>query len=209
MAKQAAAAGPPSKVQTTSDTSVSVNVNGAPVPAADLAGMIDGLSVSMVMSPRGEILDTTVEEVSNPQMAHTLTMIEDSFRQMTLVVPEEEIAVGDSWTQEVPLGMDQSGMELETETSATYTFVGWAVVEARPMAVLRSDMTVTLSGTFNEMGMTTTVSGSGGGTGYSYFDNVAGKLVQGDMSMTLDMSITGEGMTVDQAMVMTMSVNKI
>lgn len=202
-------AGDANIAQTTSDTEVEVSVNGTPIPAADLAEMINGLSVRLVMSPRGEILSSALDEIANPQMAQTLSMIEDSFRQMTLIVPEGVVSVGDSWNQEVPLNMEQAGMELDTQTTATYTFEGWALLGEQPIAVIRSDMTVNLSGQFNEMGMTTAVEGSGTGTGYSYFDNGAGKLRSGDMEMTLNMRVSGEGMTVEQVMVMTMTVEKI
>ena len=196
-------------LQTLGNTTVELLVNGQPVPAGDLGGMVNGLTMTIQVTPRGEMLDSQLGEVSDPQLAQMVGMLEDSFTQMTLELPEEEVAIGHTWSQDLPFDMDQPGMDLDTSTTATYTFVGWAQVDGASLAVLQSNVQIALSGTFAEMGMTTTASGTGAGQGYTYFDNATGKIHSGIMEMTLNMTISGEGMNLDQAMTMTVNITKI
>ncbi len=192
--------------QTTSNSALTVSVNGEAMPTGDLAGMVDGLSVTVTMNGRGQVLDTSVDEVSDPQMQQMLSMLEDSLSQMTLEFPEEALNIGASWTQALPLDMDQPGMDIDSTTSATYTFMGYAEVDSRPVAVLQSDIGISLSGSFQELGETTSVSGQGTGSGYTYFDNGSGTLLNGTMTMQLQMTIAGEGMSIEQNMNMTVTI---
>ena len=196
-------------LQTLGNTTVELLVNGQEVPAGELGTMVNGLSMTIQVSPRGEVLDSQLGDVSDPQLAQMVGMLEDSFTQMTLELPEEEVAIGHTWTQDLPFDMDQPGMDLDTSTTATYTFLGWALVEGTPLAVLQSNVQIALSGSFAEMGMTTTAAGTGSGQGYTYFDNTTGKIYSGVMEMTLNMTISGEGMTLDQSMTMTVTISKI
>ena len=195
--------------QTLQNTRVNLTVNGQSVPAGDVAGMIDGLTMTLQMSPTGTIIDSEIGNVADPQLAQMVSTLEDSFGQMTLEFPENELAVGGTWTQELPFDMDQPGMDMDTSTTANYTFLGWATAEGAQVAVIQTTVTVTLSGTFTEMGITTTATGTGSGQGYTYFDNAGGKIHSGVMEMTMDMAITGEGMSLDQDMVMTVNISKI
>lgn len=195
--------------QTIGNTTVTMSVNGQQVPAVEIGEMLNGLSITMQLSPRGEVLDTQIGEVPDPAMAEMLTMLEDSFSQMTLELPEEQVTVGQSWTQELPFDMDQAGLNLDTSTTATYTFLGYAMVDGRQIVVLESDINLGMSGTFSEGGMSATAEGTGSGHGYTYFDNALGKLHSGVMDMTLNMRITGEGITMDQQMNMSVNISQL
>lgn len=195
--------------QTLSNSSIAMTVNGQAIPADDLGGMLNGINVTMQVTPRGTVLDSQLGDVSDPQLQQMMDMMGDSFTQMTLEFPEEELQIGQSWTQELPFDMDQPGLDLDTSATATYTLSGFGDLNGTNVAVLQNQSTIAISGTFEEMGTTTTANGTGTGVGYTYFDPVAGKIVSGSMEMSLDMTIAGEGMTLNQNMTMTMEISRL
>ncbi|MCA9564891.1 MAG: hypothetical protein KC561_15445 [Myxococcales bacterium] len=195
--------------QAISNTSVEMNVGGMEIPGDEVANMLNGLTVQMQITNRGEVLDTQMGEISDPMMAQMMGSLEDSFSQMTLTFPEEAIPVGHTWTEDLPMDMNQPGLDMDSSTTATYTFLGYANVEGTPMAVIESAITLTMSGDVSEMGASATVEGNGTGHGYTYFDNGSGTMHSGTVDMTVNVHLEGSGMTLDQAMDMQVSITKI
>jgi hypothetical protein len=160
------------------------------------------------VTPQGQVLDTQIEGATDPMMQQMSSMVEQSMGQMPVQFPEGPVNIGDTWMQEVPLGLDQMGMELDTSATSTNTFLGWANVDDLNCALIQSDVTVSLSGTFTEQGMETTATGTGTGTGYTYFDNAAGKVIRATMDLTMNTNISVSGMEMDQSINMTMDMTK-
>jgi hypothetical protein len=191
------------------NVAIALHVNDEDVPTDDLTRLLTGLAMTFQMTSRGVIEDNEVSQVSDPQFSQMLDMLQESMRHVTVEFPEGPVAIGDSWTQDFPLQLDQPGMQLTTAVTARYTFLGYAQVDTHTSAVLQTDVQVTLSGTFDEMGIPTSVQGSGTGSGYTYFDNDAGTLLTGSMDLNLSTQITAEGIDLGQSIAMTMAVRKI
>lgn len=195
-------------LQTFTNAEVTATMNGQPMPIGDLGSMLTGLALRVQVTPQGQVLDTQVEGATDPMMQQMSSMVEQSMGQMPVQFPEGPVNIGDTWTQEVPLGLDQMGMDLDTSATSTNTFLGWANVDGLNCALIQSDVTVSLSGTFTEQGMETTATGTGTGTGYTYFDNAAGKVIRATMDLTMNTNISVSGMEMDQSINMTMNMTK-
>jgi hypothetical protein len=195
-------------VQNISNTSVTVSVNRQPVPAGDMSSLLDDLSMTMTITPIGVVTESHVNESDNPQINELIGMLDESFSQMTLEFPERMLSIGDTWNVDAPFDLEQPGVELDSNTTATYRFIGYANHEGRQLVVLESNVEMSLSGEFEELGSTTTASGTGEGHGYTYFDNGSGKLERGVMDMSMSMSITAEGTSLQQEMRMNISIDR-
>ena len=191
------------------DVAIELAVDEVEHPMGDLSELMNTLVITLQISPRGEVVDTQVDSASNAQLAEVLTMLDGPMGQMNLVLPEAEVEVGDTWEEEIPLTLNQGGMDLETTTMATYAFLGYADVEGTICAVVGSAIDFSISGTFEEMGMTTTADGTGTGSGYTYFDHNEGVLVYSTIELELDTAISAEGMELQQQINMTMTNTKL
>jgi hypothetical protein len=195
--------------QQVNGATVNVTINGQSLPVEELARQLNGVTMTVRMSPRGEVVAVEMGEAADPQTAQMMSLMEESMRRTTIEFPEEAVSVGATWTREIPLELEQPGMEMETSVAATYTLLGYAHVEGRPCAALQNDITLSLSGTFEEMGLTSTARGTGAGTGYTYFDVEAGELVRSTMDMTLDTTVTAEGIELTQSIAMALNVTRL
>jgi len=190
-------------------STVNMSVNDVSLSTDDIAMMLNGLTLSFDMTGTGDVSDTTVEDVPDPQMAQMVSLVQDSIRHTTIAFPEEPVAVGGQWTQEIPVDLEQPEMQFDTRIAATYTFLGYATIDEVQVAVLQSDLDVSLSGSFTDAGLRTTAEGSGTGIGYTYFDDASGKLVRGSMEIELQTDISAEGMEFVQALTMAMRVMRL
>lgn len=196
-------------VQVIDEVAIELMVDEVERPMGDLSEMMSSLVITLQISPRGEVVDTQVDSTSNAQLAEVLAMLEGPMGQMNLVLPEAEVEVGDTWTEEIPLSLNQGGMDLSTTTMATYLFLGYADVEDTICVVFESAVDFSISGTFEEMGITTTADGTGTGSGYTYFDHNEGVLVYSTFELNLDTAIFAEGMELQQQIAMTMTNTKL
>ena len=174
-------------VQVIDEVAIELMVDEVERPMGDLSEMMSSLVITLQISPRGEVVDTQVDSTSNAQLAE----------------------VGDTWTEEIPLSLNQGGMDLSTTTMATYLFLGYADVEDTICVVFESAVDFSISGTFEEMGITTTADGTGTGSGYTYFDHNEGVLVYSTFELNLDTAIFAEGMELQQQIAMTMTNTKL
>lgn len=85
-----------------------------------LAAM-EGVSGTITLSPRGELLDSSMELPTDldPDLASLMQQMEQQLEQLTVPFPEEPVSVGDSWTHEDTIEI--SGVRSTTETTYTLT----------------------------------------------------------------------------------------
>ncbi|MBN1946867.1 MAG: hypothetical protein JW797_14430 [Bradymonadales bacterium] len=192
------------------DVVATMRMGDMEIPIGDMIStQLAALVITVQMSPRGEIVHTDLTEVQDPQMQEMMSMMEGPMSQMNIVFPEEPLTIGQSWSDEFPFALQQEAVGMNITAGATYTFLGWAMVGETRCALLQTDVQISLAGNVAEMGPAATATGSGQGTGYNYFDNATGKIASSSMDMTMNMSIAAEGMNVQQAMTMHMTMNKI
>jgi hypothetical protein len=193
--------------QTIGNLETTAELNGSQLPIENIASSLDGAVTTMYVTPLGSVV--TAEAGDDTRADGVVQMTSQALSRMSIRFPEGELAVGDRWTQDVPYDLSQPGMDFETTSTAQYTYLGVALVDGVPCAVLQSDVRLTLTGTLTEGGMTATATGTGSGQGYSYFDNAAGSLLQGSLETTIEMEVSGVGMDVNQTMRLTVTVGRL
>lgn len=93
--------------------------------------------------------------------------------------PGEPVAIGESWTQSIPLSVSTADGSIHATAAARYTFAGYSPFAGREVAVIDATYDTTIEGTltFSDQAHEDLV-GRGQGSGYILFDARAGEILQ-------------------------------
>lgn len=138
---------------------------------------IEGLTASITMTPRGEVVDSTfgVPEGLDAVPAQVVEQLTSQARQLTSPLPEEAVGEGARWT--VTTEVEASGFTLDQTTTFTLERVRGSKISVSFEQEQRADrQTARLPGT---TGKTTLLSSEGEGRGESQFDLERAPMVVG------------------------------
>jgi hypothetical protein len=126
-------------------------------------------------------------------------ILEDLRPWLLVALPEREVDIGDTWTQEYPIELDRGGFGYSATLLGNFTFLGYADVGAVRCAVIKADYQLRLS--VMPGGQVFAVAGPGLGRGvgvaYHYFDLTRGRPHRGFVDFGLVMRATSLSTPID------------
>jgi hypothetical protein len=161
--------------------------NGARIPADQVGPLEDalkGITSRTRLTARGEPRDLTVdgEPVAMKQITESM---KSAMVGTNPIFPDRAIKVGESWTQKIPIAINQGPLKLTLHFQVTYTYIGASKLKDATASVFRVDV----ESSMNESpagpgGARIVMTGNGEGVGFIYFNNEQGKLVRSELEMT-------------------------
>ena len=176
-----------------------------------ISDMMKKLVTTSVVSPKGAQKSLAFEGLP-PEMSQLKDSFKNALMGATPEFPTKGLTVGQSWTQSLPMDLQQGNIKLKMNFKIKYTFLGFTTVEKTQTAVFKTGLDMTMDKTTSSMmGMSMTLGGNGKGTGFLYFDAEAGKLEKSDMEMiqNIDMSIQSPDGPQNLKMNMTTNVSMV
>ena len=145
---------------------------------ADVEPVI-GQSFSMSISRLGKELDLSgAEEIQygvGPQGARS---IKPDFKTLFPDLPEAQVNIGDTWTTQDTIDVDESGIEIVINSESVNTFTGFETVAGMKCAKVTAAVTGTLKGAGEQQGAQVSFEGTLSGTETWYFAYEQGLFVQ-------------------------------
>lgn len=206
-------------IETTYDHfDISVSNNGVKVPKEQLkplAEMLQKMKSSSEISPRGEPKEMKLDGVA-PEMQGLSDSMKSAMVGSSPIFPDKALKVGESWTQKLPMAINQGPVNITINFLTKYTFIGTAPMSGVSTSVFRTDISATVNAPKMAGPVPLDLTGSGKGLGYVYFDNARGELVKSELEMTqtTTMKITDPNMGASQTVELgqttraSMSLNK-
>ena len=168
--------------------------NGVELPKKQLeplAQMVTKLRSETIMSSRGEPKSVSVKG------GEAIAQLADSMKNALIgsapVFPKKALKPGERWKQSVPMDLSQGPMKIKIDFTTHYTFLGVTSLGGKKVAVFKTEVEAVVNGPDGGSGLS--VSGSGKGGGYIYFDHNAGHLVRSELELKQNttMEMRGKG----------------
>ncbi|MEN6561128.1 MAG: hypothetical protein ABFD52_10175 [Acidobacteriota bacterium] len=159
---------------------------------------VKGKSFDMVLSPLGSEVDVSGAEAITFSTAAETRDVSAQFKAFFPDLPGKPVKVGDTWPSSASLEQKSAAMSVRADSQYVNTFEGLETVDGMECARISSQVTGTVTGTGNQMGMDLTMSGTSKGKTVWYFAVKEGIFVKSADETTSEISIdvSGAGMTI-------------
>jgi hypothetical protein len=163
--------------------------------------------ISMKMSPRGEISDIQVPQAmidgfsKLPGMDKIGSTFFESFAKQPFglgMMPEEAVAPGDTWKEEMEVAMPMMG---SMKAQQTYEYLGSEARSGKELEKLRVGLQLDFAAGEEKPAISMKVTEQDT-SGTAWFDNVAGRLAETETKSKMKMEITVADMTMESDMEM-------
>jgi hypothetical protein len=177
---------------------MSVTITGPMGDQSPDMSTVKGKSFDMVVSPLGSEIDVSGAEAITYQSANGTSNVAPGFKLFFPDLPGKPLKVGDTWPSSAAADDTSGGMSLKLGFQYVNTFEGLETVDGMECARIKSDYTVTLSGTGSQQGMDMALTGTGKGTDLWYFAVKEGIYLKAtsDGTYELSISVSAAGMTI-------------
>jgi len=174
---------------------VASSVQGDMSPNMD---SVKGKSFDMVLSPLGAEVDVTGAEAITYDMAAETRNLASGFKVFFPDLPGKPVKIGDTWPSTDGFEEKTGSMTLRIDLKNANTLEGFETIDGMECARVATQVTGTINGTGNQMGMDLTFSGTTKGKTIWYFPVKEGLFVKMTSESTSEMSIdvSAAGMTI-------------
>jgi len=152
----------------------------------------------MVLSPLGAEVDVTGAEAITYDMAAETRNLASGFKVFFPDLPGKPVKIGDTWPSTDGFEEKTGSMTLRIDLKNANTLEGFETIDGMECARVATQVTGTINGTGNQMGMDLTFSGTTKGKTIWYFAVKEGLFVKMTSESTSEMSIdvSAAGMTI-------------
>jgi len=159
---------------------------------------VKGKSFDMVLSPLGAEVDVTGAEAITYDMATETRNLSSGFKVFFPDLPGKPVKIGDTWPSTDAVEEKTGSMAIRIDLQNANTLEGFETVDGMECARIATQVTGTITGTGNQMGMDLTFSGATKGKTIWHFAVKEGVFVKMTSETTSDMSIdvAAAGMTI-------------
>ncbi len=131
----------------------------------------------------------------------------ESLQALFQIVPDETLAQGVEWTNEISMPIERMGLEMSREVSDTYSCTQLTTYEGTPAFEIESTSKISMSGSGNQGGQEMDLLIQGTMTGTTYIDAATGQLLSTEQSGKLSGIIDMAEASLPIVMDITTSVN--
>jgi hypothetical protein len=173
---------------------------------------INGKRVRLTLSPLGRIVKTVVIDSIVPSRAMQMMgggNPAEFLRQVFVKLPDQAVAVGETWKNTTPDTISAQGMNLVSKPDVQFKFAGMEKMGGYDCAKITFEGTASIYGTGSRQGMEMVVDGTTKSKGTAYFAPKDGLLVSVESESTSDMNISGTGEQMFTATQSTKSAQKM
>lgn len=168
------------------DFKMSMSQGGQPVDQAQFAPLIEmvkKIKTIATVTPRGLQKDIRFDGLPT-ELNQLQEALSNSRIGATPEFPDKALKVGDAWTQQDTMNLQQGPIQLKIDLKLTYTFMGYSQMDKARVAVFKTSLDMIINNTTSEMmGTRMSLGGTGKGDGYLYFDGEAGRVLKSDLEM--------------------------
>jgi hypothetical protein len=159
---------------------------------------VKGKSFDMVLSPLGAEVDVTGAEAITYEMGPETRNLASGFKVFFPDLPGKPVKIGDTWPSTDAFEEKTGSMTLRIDLQNANTLEGFETVDGMECARVATQVTGTITGTGNQMGMDLTFSGTTKGKTIWHFAVKEGLFVKMTSESTSEMSIdvSAAGMTI-------------
>jgi len=159
---------------------------------------VKGKSFDMVLSPLGAEVDVTGAEAITYDLAAETRNLASGFKVFFPDLPGKPVKVGDTWPSTEAVEEKTGSVSIRIDLKNANTLEGFETIDGMECARVATQVTGTINGTGNQMGMDLIFSGTSKGKTIWYFAVKEGLFVKMTSESTSEMSIdvSAAGMTI-------------
>jgi len=159
---------------------------------------VKGKSFDMVLSPLGAEVDVTGAEAITYDLAAETRNLASGFKVFFPDLPGKPVKVGDTWPSTEAVEEKTGSVSIRVDLQNANTLEGFETIDGMECARVATQVTGTINGTGNQMGMDLIFSGTSKGKTIWYFAVKEGLFVKMTSESTSEMSIdvSAAGMTI-------------
>ena len=191
------------------DSAAAADINGKSRLLVPLFDAIVNKPISLKADPRGRISDAQVPQ-SVIDAANEMPGLGGLFSGKTMgqfsglgTLPKEAVSIGDIWTNEEDITVPKLG---KMKVKSTFRYLGSEVRDGMTLEKIGYTQEQMLAGSATEKPDHGAKMTDASASGTMYFDNVAGRFVEGTIKSKMKMEVTVVGMTLKTDMAMDMQM---
>lgn len=155
-----------------------------------------GLRVTRVLTPTGEVMETSVS--GNPRrIPFSPSQVAADFSSLVVpALPAEPVRLGDSWVQEYPLTISHQDSDINAAVVARYEVIGFSMVGGREALIASVDYSFRTSGVIqqddgSDRDLSTTLRGQG--TGWLALETSSSRVLRHEFEAGIAMMLNQAG----------------
>jgi len=167
---------------TASPSVVSFTNGGRDIPADPIVSALRSARLSYVVGNDGTVKERSGTAPADTAGAGSGAFVSDALSYLWVQFPQEELAIGATWMQVIPMSLNDERANMSANISVRYTLAGFASVGGREHAVIDVAYNTAIDGrtggAASASARSLVITGRGEGEGYVLFDHRAGTVTE-------------------------------
>ncbi|MFZ5518843.1 MAG: DUF6263 family protein [Candidatus Zhuqueibacterota bacterium] len=154
---------------------------------------VKGTEFKCSISKHGKVLNIAEMDSLIPGQFKQMVNPRQTFTSISPFLPLTPVKIGDTWTSDDVIPVENSGLNMKVNTKSNFTLVGTEKSGEKELLKITYTNKMLIEGEGEQMGMSMTIEGDGEGKGHFLFDKKAGMIFGAESETEMDLTIAVSG----------------